>query len=66
VTFETLETRLFRDRFQLCSGLLDLVVCIRHHGGGGHGFALAGKRFVGLVAEDIAEVSYRGAEGEAG
>jgi hypothetical protein len=33
-----------------------LVVGIRHHGGGGHRFTLAGERFVGLVAEDVAEV----------
>ena len=44
---------LFRDRFQCCSGLVDLVVGVRHHGGGGHRFALVGERFVGLVAEDI-------------
>src|SRR6476620_3473690 len=39
----------------VCSGLVDLGVCVRHHGGGGHGFALAGERFGGLVAEHIAE-----------
>ena len=39
---------LFRDRVQFCSGLVDLVVCIGHHGGGGHRFALAGERFIGL------------------
>ena len=38
--------------FQSCSGLVDLVVCVRHHGGGVH--HLAGERFVGRVAEDIA------------
>ena len=42
-----------------CSGLVDLVVCVRHYFGGGHHFALAGERFVGLVAEDIAEVGDR-------
>ena len=26
---------------QFCSGLVDLVVCIGHHGGGGHRFTLA-------------------------
>jgi hypothetical protein len=35
--------RLFRDRVQFCSGLVDLVVGIRRHGGGGHRFALAGE-----------------------
>ena len=45
---------LFRDGVQLCSGLVDLVVCVRRHGGGGHRSALASERFVGLVAEDIA------------
>ena len=40
--------------FEFCSGLVDLVVCVRRHGGGGHRLALAGERFVGLVAEDIA------------
>jgi hypothetical protein len=42
--------------FEFCSGLVDLVVCVRHHGGGGHCFALVGERFVNLVAEHIAEV----------
>ena len=37
-----------------CSGLVDLVVCVGHHGGGGHRLALAGERVVGLVAEDRA------------
>ena len=32
---------------------VDLVVWVGRHGGGGHRFALAGERFVGLVAEDI-------------
>ena len=53
-SLETLVSRLFRDSVQFCSGLVDLVVCVRRHGGGGHRFALAGERFVGLVAEDIA------------
>jgi hypothetical protein len=39
-----------------------LVVGIRHHGGGGHRFALAGEQFVGLVAEDTAEVGDRGVD----
>ena len=53
---------LFRDCVQFCSGLVDLVVCVRHHFGGGHRLTLAGERFVGLVAEDIAQVGDRGAE----
>ena len=40
--------------FEFCSGLVDLVVCVGCHGGGGHLFACAGERFVGLVAEDLA------------
>ena len=47
-------TSLFRDGVQFCSGLVDLVVCVGRHVGGGHRLALAGERFVGLVAEDIA------------
>ena len=47
---------LFRDGVQFCSGLVDLVVGVGHHLSGGHGFALLGERFVGLVAEDITEV----------
>ena len=31
-----------------------LVACVRRHGGGSHRFALASKRFVGLVAEHSA------------
>ena len=49
-------------RVQFCSGLVDLVVCVGHHVGGGHRLALAGQRFVGLVAEDMAEMSDRGVE----
>src|SRR6516225_10763494 len=48
--------------FEFCSGLVDLVVGVGRHGGGGHGFALAGERFVGLVAKDIAEVGDRGGD----
>jgi len=48
--------------FQFCSGLVDLVVGVRRHGGGGHRLTLAGERFVGLVAEDITEVGDRGAD----
>ena len=61
-TIETLVHLLFRDSVQFCSGLVDLVVCVGHHGGGGHRLALAGERFVGLVAEDIAEVGDRGVD----
>ena len=48
--------------FEFCSGLVDLVVGVRRHGGGGHRLTLAGERFVGLVAEDIAEVGDRGGD----
>ena len=53
---------LFRDGIQLGSGLLDLVVGVRHHRGGGHRLTVAGERFVGLVAEDVAEVRDCGGE----
>ena len=39
--------------------MVDLVVCVRRHGGGGYGVPLVGERFVGLVAEDLAEVGDR-------
>src|SRR5258708_4782766 len=55
--FLTLICRLIRDPVQFCSGLVDLVVRIGRHGGGGHCLALAGERFVGLMAEHIAKVS---------
>ena len=48
--------------FEFCSGLVDLVVCVGHHFGGGHRLTLAGERFVGLVAEDIAQVGDRGGD----
>jgi hypothetical protein len=54
--FETLVTRLFRDPFQLRSGLVDLVIGVRDDGGRGHRLAIAGERFVGLIAEHLAEV----------
>ncbi len=57
-----LECGLFRDSIQFCSGLVDLVACVGHNLGGGHRLALAGERFVGLVAKDVAEVGDRGAE----
>src|SRR6202140_4020286 len=47
---------LFRDSVQFASSLVDLVACIGHHGGGRHRLAVVGQRFVGLVAEDLAEV----------
>src|SRR6516162_7579001 len=46
--------------FEFCSGLVDLVVCVGRHGGGGHRLTLAGERFIGLVAEDITQVGDRG------
>ena len=55
-SFERLRCGLFRDRFEFCSGLVDLGVRVGHHGGGGHRLTLAGERFVGRLAEDIAEV----------
>ena len=45
--------RLFRDSVQFCSSLVDLVVGVGCHFGGGHRFSPAGERLVGLVAEDI-------------
>jgi hypothetical protein len=41
-----------RQLFEFCSGLVDLVVCVRRHGSGGHRLTLAGDRLVGqaLVA----------------
>jgi hypothetical protein len=48
--------------FEFCSGLVDLVVCVGRHLGGGHCFTRAGERFVGRVAEDIAKVDDRCAE----
>ena len=50
---------LFRDSVQFCSGLVDLVVGVGRHFGGGPSLALAGERFIGLVAEDLAEVGDR-------
>ena len=35
--------------FEFCSGLVDLVVCVGRHGGGGHRLTLAGERFVGRL-----------------
>ena len=62
ITLRCLETGLFRDGVQFCSGLVYLVVGVRHHGSGGHRLTLAGERFVGLVAEDVAEVGDRGGD----
>jgi hypothetical protein len=56
LTFETLVTRLFRDRFQLRSGVVDLVIGVRDDGGRCHRLAIPGERFVGLIAEHLAEV----------
>ena len=52
----------FRDCVQFCSRLVDLVVCVGRHRDGGHRLALAGERFIRLVAEDIAEAGDHGAE----
>ena len=48
--------------FEFCSGLVDLVVCVGRHGGGGHRCALAGQRFVDLVAENFPQVGDRGVD----
>jgi hypothetical protein len=61
-SFKTLICRLFRDSVQFCSGLVDLVVCVGRHGGGGHRLTLADERFIGLVAEHIAQMGDHGAE----
>ena len=55
-TFEILVCRLFRDRVQFCSGLVDLIECVGCHGGVGHAFPGAGEGFVGLVVENVAQV----------
>jgi hypothetical protein len=39
-----------------------LVVGVRRDGGGGHRLTLAGERFMGLVAEHLAEVGDRGGD----
>jgi DNA invertase Pin-like site-specific DNA recombinase len=39
--------------FEFRSGLVDLVVCVGHHGGGGHRLTLAGERFVALLAKGV-------------
>ena len=49
-------------RLQFCLGLVSLIVGVRHHRGGGHRLTLAGERFVGWVAKDIAEVGDRGGD----
>jgi hypothetical protein len=46
----------------LRSGLVDLVVGVGRHGGGGHRLTLAGERFIGLVAEDVAQVGDPGVD----
>jgi hypothetical protein len=46
--------RSIRDNVQFCSGLVDLVQGVGRYHGGCHRLAFAGKRFVGLVAQDIA------------
>ena len=44
------------DSVQCRSGLVDLVVGVGRHCGGGHRLALVGQRFVDLVAENLAQV----------
>ena len=44
----------FETAFSSAPRLVDLVVWVGRHGGGSHFLALAGERFVSLVAEDIA------------
>src|ERR1700681_1705822 len=68
-SFETLISRLFRDRVQFRSGLGDLVVGVRRHLGGGHRLTVVGERFVERTAENLVEVGDRGRhlrEGERG
>ena len=48
--------------FEFYSGLVDLVVGVGRDGGGGHRLALAGERFVGRLAEHIAEMGDRGGD----
>ena len=48
--------------FEFCSGLVDLVVGVRHHRGGGHRLTLAGERFVRRLAEDIAQMGDQGVD----
>jgi hypothetical protein len=43
-------------------GLVDLVVGVGHHLGGGHRLALVGERFVGRLTEDVAQVGDRGGD----
>src|ERR1700751_5241158 len=45
--------------FECCSDLVDLVVGVGRHLGGGHRLALVGERFVGPLAEDLAQVGAR-------
>jgi hypothetical protein len=45
-----------RDGVEFCSGLVDLVICVGGYLGVAHCLALAGERFVGLVAEDLAVI----------
>jgi hypothetical protein len=44
---------LFRDTLQFRSGLVDLIVGVRHHLCGSHSFAPSSESFVRLVAEEI-------------
>ena len=60
-TFETLVCRLFQDSVQFRSGLVDLVVGVGRHGGGGHRFTLTREGFVGLTTQHLAQVGDHGA-----
>ena len=48
--------------FEFCSDLVDLVAGVGRHLGGGHLSALVGERFVGRLAEHVAEVGDRGGD----
>ena len=43
-------------------GLVDLVVGVCRHGGGGNRFTLAGQRFVGRLTEHVTQVGDRGGD----
>jgi hypothetical protein len=47
---------LLRDRVQFCSGLVDLVECVRRHGSGRHRLTFPGERFVGYDESHLAAV----------
>ena len=53
---------IIRDGVEFRSGLVDLVVCVRHNLCGGHRLALAGERFVRLVTERIPQMGNCGTQ----